>query len=375
MSTQITRIDDQDPAIVYSANDWTLGGNGNEYMSTTMRTITLGASIRLSFTGTQITVFGSIGPSSIYGEAPTSLFSIDNGRAQQFDPAGTQSADEGLYNQRFFQSPVLSPGRHTLVVTISDVPSLKSSFIVDYLDIVGGGPVPPGAGSSSASSLSSFSSSTPAPTPPKTIESSSSSSSSTSSTATTTSTTISGSSSHTDSGKSSSDTSITFNTVFSSDGPAANGGGSSTLTAGVPNESLGFQSDRSTNASRSTNHTRAIVGAVVGCILLILLVLLGLWFFLKKRRVKIESEKAESRINEFPPPISQDYNSMLATGTVTSPSQSQSPWSDYSVSNSHASSGTATAFGSSVQAQARPSKLEEALREREEEPPSYDALH
>ncbi|KAF9565083.1 hypothetical protein CPC08DRAFT_720670 [Agrocybe pediades] len=189
MSVQIIQIDDQNPAFSYSPGDWTLGGSGNEFMNTTMRTVKLGASMRISFVGKsaspvlvsvgltdlrgilgrKISVYGSLGPSSKFGKTPTSLFSIDDGRAVQF--IGTQDEDISLYQQKFYESPDLELAPHVLLATISDVPSDIASFVVDYAEITNPGSLDPSSSSAGSLSSSSFASATSIQTSPSVLSS------------------------------------------------------------------------------------------------------------------------------------------------------------------------------------------------------------
>lgn len=305
MSIQVTRIDDQDPSITYSSSNWILGGNGNEYMGTTMRTVTLGASMKIIFTGesniaclhgqrvitsihpyigTKIAVFGSLGP-EIYGKAPTSLFSIDGGRAQQF--IGTQADNDSLYQQKFYESPDLTPGHHILLVTISDVPSLTSAFIVDYADISNSG-VTSSSSLSTPSALATSSSITlkaPTSSPSPSITSSPHSSFTLS---------TSGTSSP------SSSLSITGRNVTGLSSPTSDSGtliqGSSLISTDITIQTFVPQHD--TVSAQSKGHTPVIVGAVVGCIVFILLLFLGHWLYLRRRKAKQPSEKVESTLHE-----------------------------------------------------------------------------
>lgn len=103
-----------------------------------------------NFLGTQISVFGTI--SNIYGD-PASSYSIDGGAPTTFIATQPTSIQ---YKQQFFQSPVLSPGAHSLLITFNSQ-SNTAVFFLDYIDItpVTNAGTSPSSASSSSSSLSS----------------------------------------------------------------------------------------------------------------------------------------------------------------------------------------------------------------------------
>ncbi|PPQ90564.1 hypothetical protein CVT25_015878 [Psilocybe cyanescens] len=126
----VIRLDDRNPIISYSPDCWSLGGNQNEYLGTTSRTHSVGASMHIPFTGTKIMVFGTIDALS-FGKSPVSLFSIDNGRGQEFVQKQT---DDFQYDKKFYESPDLTPGPHVLAVMISSAPSSRAHFTFDYAE-------------------------------------------------------------------------------------------------------------------------------------------------------------------------------------------------------------------------------------------------
>lgn len=74
--------------------------------------------------GTSVAVYGTINPS---GSRPKSTYVIDNGSAYTYT---APDADDFVYSVLFYQSPTLSDGQHTLVVT--DTHNF-SAFLVDYI--------------------------------------------------------------------------------------------------------------------------------------------------------------------------------------------------------------------------------------------------
>ncbi|KAF8153254.1 hypothetical protein B0H34DRAFT_800478 [Crassisporium funariophilum] len=105
-------IDDRDQSISYSVGQWVQKGMAKEFKSSTTETWTAGATAQLSFYGTNISVWGTIG---IKGPAAESMYSIDQGVPATF--TGTQIPKTTQYQQQFFQSEQLSLTNHTLIIT------------------------------------------------------------------------------------------------------------------------------------------------------------------------------------------------------------------------------------------------------------------
>lgn len=140
-------VDDSDPAVSYSSG-WQKAGSGNEYNTTTSWTNQPHTTATLNFVGAQctspllqhvpqllllgiqISVMGSVGPAVSGTVPPQSNYSIDGGTPTTY----TANQDQGVhYNTKFYQSPVLPDGRHTLVITnllVSD--SLYLDFFLIY---------------------------------------------------------------------------------------------------------------------------------------------------------------------------------------------------------------------------------------------------
>ncbi|TFK26415.1 hypothetical protein FA15DRAFT_732426 [Coprinopsis marcescibilis] len=108
-------IDDRDPNIQYSPG-WLTAGSNSEFMQTTTTTHISGASARLEFVGTRISVFGTI---SIRDVPPRSSYTIDDRDSLVFigHTPLVQPVDQNVYHELFFESPTLSDGLHTLNIT------------------------------------------------------------------------------------------------------------------------------------------------------------------------------------------------------------------------------------------------------------------
>ncbi|KAF8148383.1 hypothetical protein B0H34DRAFT_736754 [Crassisporium funariophilum] len=123
----VTRIDDTDRSIVYSSG-WEATGGPDEYQETTMSTSNQGASATVSFSGTQISVFGTIADKGL-GDAPTSSYRVDGGSAKT---VVSTLGNNIQYGQLFYNSGRLAAGQHTLVITYT---GQSSFFYLDYIEI------------------------------------------------------------------------------------------------------------------------------------------------------------------------------------------------------------------------------------------------
>lgn len=120
MST--TNIDDQDPSVKYVGN-WVPGGHPPEYNDTVTSSTHVGDYFTVPFTGTSISVVGTMDSTS---HGVVTSYTIDGAAPAQVT-TGTASGD--TYNQTFWSSPSLSPGAHTLQVTlvaVNTAPNLGS---------------------------------------------------------------------------------------------------------------------------------------------------------------------------------------------------------------------------------------------------------
>jgi len=139
----LLQIDDRNPLVFYSPNSsWTRGGNIADFDGTSTFTSTIRASATLTFTGTGISVWGTIQLlSPNMSTYVLSSYSIDGG------PSTTFNATEKVayqFQQKLFQSATLNDSApHTIVVTLDN----DASFFIDYFLVI-----PAGATSTSASS-------------------------------------------------------------------------------------------------------------------------------------------------------------------------------------------------------------------------------
>ncbi|KAF9565103.1 hypothetical protein CPC08DRAFT_720687 [Agrocybe pediades] len=306
----IRRIDDRDPSVTLSSqSDFSQGGNGNEYMSTTTRTNRVGASIRITFTGTQIAIYGTI-DSTALGTAPRSLFSIDGGRGQQFVES---QVDHSQYQQRFYLSPNLTPGQHTLLITVSDVPSVTASFTFDYADIWAVD-TPANTPTLTPENTPPATSATPPAQQQQQQQQTTSSSTSAQQQRTrieTLTETLVQPGSRSTSSSSSSSSSLSANTSGGLATPT-NSATDSSATAPIPSSittgndsdgnglanSLDSHGAHPSSTSTSKSSTPAIVGGIVGALAVVLVILAVIFFRLRKRRREARDGKWNSRAVE-----------------------------------------------------------------------------
>lgn len=148
MSTATLVYDDHDPSISYSTGQWGQAGVIEEYKSTTSWTSKKGATATLTFSGTSVSVWGTI---SNVGDAPMSSYSIDGGAEEIYNATLSKIIQ---YQRPFFQSKQLTPASHTLVITVLSN-SENAFFFLDYISVT-----PNAIASSSTSSTTSSLSST-----------------------------------------------------------------------------------------------------------------------------------------------------------------------------------------------------------------------
>lgn len=93
-----------------------------------------------SILGTQVSVYGTLGPRDVQLLAPQSNFSIDGGSSATYQAVQRPTVQ---YSTRFYTSPLLPNGEHTLVVTNLIT---SDSLFLDYFTVLrdeNGPPSPP----------------------------------------------------------------------------------------------------------------------------------------------------------------------------------------------------------------------------------------
>ncbi|KJA14930.1 hypothetical protein HYPSUDRAFT_220245 [Hypholoma sublateritium FD-334 SS-4] len=279
----LSDLDDRDPAFVYTGFWGQMSVEGLEFAGTsTWTNLSLSTAV-ISFTGVQITVFGTIAPIGD-GAAPTTVYSLDNLPTKQSYTAVQQS--QAQYRQQFFQSEILSSGAHTLEIQYQ---ANEGQFILDYVQVQaaqGNSNQAPTIGTTLTQTTTTTATLAPTVSTKATDSTSDSSTASTSESSTTpTSATGSTTQFSTKPGQ----TGLTTSTT-----PPGESSGTAQATSTAPGlvttptgSSSSPTSPAASLSERRTHNTMPIVGGVVGGIVLIGIVIIGAIIWRKKRnRVK-----------------------------------------------------------------------------------------
>ncbi|KAF8064350.1 hypothetical protein FPV67DRAFT_216773 [Lyophyllum atratum] len=129
-------VDDRDARIAYSSG-WFSSGGPNEFDSTTHGSRAAGVKATFRFTGSSVAVYGTVADSGVYKDPPISTYSIDGSSSVTYSAVPGSKAQ---YKQRYFQSPDLSDGEHTLVITSTVA---NAYFWLDYLEFAPAVEAPP----------------------------------------------------------------------------------------------------------------------------------------------------------------------------------------------------------------------------------------
>ncbi|KAK0216787.1 hypothetical protein IW262DRAFT_1463727 [Armillaria fumosa] len=127
-----TTIDDRDGS-VSRIGTWTDGGTPHEYDSTVSSSKSDGDHLMVTFTGTQIAVYGTYDYSS---SGVITSYAVDGGNATRV----THSPGSGdTYNEMFWESDLLELQQHQLVVTMvhvnTDYGDLEGTVWFDYFNV------------------------------------------------------------------------------------------------------------------------------------------------------------------------------------------------------------------------------------------------
>ncbi|KAH7904958.1 hypothetical protein BJ138DRAFT_1018371 [Hygrophoropsis aurantiaca] len=127
-STEPIYVDDLDSMLSYTGV-WFTSTSSYNFQNSSHGTNTAGSSVRFEFKGSQISVYGSVDPSSQSAciRPPISTYVLDNMPMATFFAPTTESQ---LNNSLFYESPALVDGHHTLVITSA---SQNSLFWFDYI--------------------------------------------------------------------------------------------------------------------------------------------------------------------------------------------------------------------------------------------------
>lgn len=124
MNSTTIVVDDSNTAQITYKGDWFPTAGLSEFNYTSHGTLEDGATATLVFNGTSVAVFGTIDTTE--GNS-TSTYVLDGSTVPSiFTPNLTSTV---LYEQLFYQSPILPDGQHTLVVTFA---GSAAPFWLDY---------------------------------------------------------------------------------------------------------------------------------------------------------------------------------------------------------------------------------------------------
>ncbi|OJT12518.1 hypothetical protein TRAPUB_10919 [Trametes pubescens] len=121
-------VDDSNPSVQY-ASGWIWDQGVAELDATRHGAKIAGLKAWLSFTGTGVSVIGTLGPSDTYGQ-PKTTYLIDGQVAGSYNAPLTPSG-ETRYNVTFFSAQDLSPGDHIVLINNTDGTS-PNTFWLDY---------------------------------------------------------------------------------------------------------------------------------------------------------------------------------------------------------------------------------------------------
>ncbi|KAJ7720869.1 hypothetical protein DFH07DRAFT_858305 [Mycena maculata] len=116
-------VDDHDALVLYNptvpahsnvSSGWLQEGTQTEFTKTTSSSVTPGETATFTFTGSSVTVFGTLGPPPNLGNASSMLFSIDQGTPSAFI---APAIDNTTHHELIWTSGPLAEESHTLVIT------------------------------------------------------------------------------------------------------------------------------------------------------------------------------------------------------------------------------------------------------------------
>ncbi|KAF5316677.1 hypothetical protein D9619_006223 [Psilocybe cf. subviscida] len=124
-------VNNLDPAIQYGANWVPLGDIAN-------MTVVQGSIVEFDFIGTTLSWYGFI-PKELPVKSATATYTIDNGPPATFVLPGLSGNNPvTVYNQQFFQTPVLPYGHHNISVLFNGATQKTTPLTLDYLIVQNG---------------------------------------------------------------------------------------------------------------------------------------------------------------------------------------------------------------------------------------------
>ncbi|KAJ3486060.1 hypothetical protein NLI96_g4506 [Meripilus lineatus] len=125
-SAILQTVDDRDPGIQYFNGTWTLDGVDAEYSGTTSHSRNRGGTAIFNFTGTQVAVYGTLGPVGDY--VTHSTYTINQGPPNSF--TAPNRINKVQYRIQFYMSEQLPNSNHTLTIV-----NQGDWFYLDYLEV------------------------------------------------------------------------------------------------------------------------------------------------------------------------------------------------------------------------------------------------
>ncbi|KAJ6530950.1 hypothetical protein DFH09DRAFT_140911 [Mycena vulgaris] len=126
MSSSVAIVDEKD-ALVHYAGSWNDAGSAAEFNGTTTWSAVQGSTVSFTFVGTSIGVFGTVAAKNPPQSSLT--FLVDNSIQGTYTPPANMLAD--IHHEELWASPTLGSGSHTLVITQSAAQALGVIFL-DY---------------------------------------------------------------------------------------------------------------------------------------------------------------------------------------------------------------------------------------------------
>lgn len=117
-------VDDQLTDLITYSTGWSTAGVQEEFAGTTHTTTIAGSTATFPFNGTNVFVFGTIGPTG--SSPPNSTYFVDGGQPTSFTGVTTSIPLRSII---FFQSQILPNGPHTLVITYTG----GDPYFLDYI--------------------------------------------------------------------------------------------------------------------------------------------------------------------------------------------------------------------------------------------------
>ncbi|KAJ6534662.1 hypothetical protein DFH09DRAFT_1325278 [Mycena vulgaris] len=298
-------IDDRDARVTYNPG-WQQFGSENDFQHTSQRSSNVGDSVTLQFEGKAVAMYGGL---TLETPGMRASIVLDGGAPTTYNAPSDGSSTNNLY----FQSPLLSDGAHTLVVTVETEQHLWADYFLVTPSASGGTtaappPVTPPSTTSPSTVTPPFTT-----TSPSTPGASSVSSDGTSAPAGTHSPATGG---HTIAFGGSTGTSGSTPLPSGATSPAA-----SPATSALSGSNSGGSQLPAVAATTKPTPTAAIVAAVLGTLLLVA-VLLGLFLCLRRRKRRLAQRDGALNPNiprpftDFTAPGGSNAYAALAAGST-----------------------------------------------------------